>query len=154
MMTRRLRWCSSAVLLSVLIPGAHLLSAQKDDISRTRSFAESQHEIVVILVKKKEFAKAAEEANKIFQMKWPDGQEPLLLTELRNLSTYFADNGQPALAVRLLETNLEVFKARSSKASIWKEKGYLLEKMGKHDEALECFREAQRLEKVPNPLCA
>jgi tetratricopeptide (TPR) repeat protein len=124
------------------------LRAQNLDLNKTRSVAESQHEIVMILLEKKEFAKAQEEASKIFQMKWPQSQEPVLLRELLWFSDKFLDNGQPALAVRLLETNLNTFKENSSKAAIWKEKGYLLKEMGQDDKALDCFREAQRLEKI------
>lgn len=124
------------------------LPAQNLDLQKTESVAESQHEIVMILLGKKEFTRAQEEANKIFQMKWPQSREPVLLKELLWFSDKFLDNGQPALAVRLLETNLNTFKDNSSKAAIWKEKGYLLKRMGQDDKALDCFREAQRLEKI------
>jgi len=138
---------AGAVLGTTLFPTMPLLRAQTWDLNKTRSVAESQHEIVMILIRKKEFDKAAEEANKIFKMKWPDDQEPVLLKELKGLADQFHLNQQSALAVRLLETNISIFKTVKSKAAIWKEKGYLLEKMGQHDKALDCFREAQRLEK-------
>ena len=139
---------AGAVLGATLFPTMPLLRAQSGDLSKTRSVAESQHEIVMILIRKKEFDKAAEEANKIFQMKWPADWEPVLLKELRDFSGQFEKDRQYAVAVHLLETNLGMFKTTKSKAAIWKEKGYLLEKMGKHDEALDCFREALRLEKA------
>lgn len=133
------------ILASLTIPHS---PAQNSDIGKTRSLAASQHEIVVILIKKKEFDKAAEEANKIFQMKWPDDQQlvTVLLNELLDFAAEFDRNSQDALAVRLLETNLNTFKVPKDQAKIWQEKGFLLEKMGKHDEALACFREAMRLE--------
>jgi tetratricopeptide (TPR) repeat protein len=143
---------AGAVLGATLFPTMPLLRAQAWDLGKTRSVAESQHEIVMILIRKKEFDKAAEEANKIFQMKWPEDQEPVLSKELIGFADEFHKDKQSALAVHLLETNLSMFKTVKSKAAIWKEKGYLLEKMGKHDEALDCFREAQRLEKMgPHP---
>jgi tetratricopeptide (TPR) repeat protein len=132
-------------MLPLAIP---CLPAQNLDLKKTQSLAESQHEIVTLLIRKKEFAKAQEEANKIFQMKWLESQEPVLLKELLWFSDQFHHNGQPALSVRLLETNLNMFKGDSSKAAIWKEKGYLLKEMGQDDKALDCFREAQRLEKI------
>lgn len=139
---------AGAELVLLAITAIPFVQAQTWDLDKTRKIAESQHEIVVLLIKKKEFPKAAEEANKIFQMKWPDDQEPVLLKELCGLANEFRRHGQAALGVHLLETNLNAFKTLRSKAEIWKEKGYLLEGMGQHDPALDCFREAQRLEKL------
>jgi tetratricopeptide (TPR) repeat protein len=148
MTTRRMQFLASSLLAFALTP-ALILPARQDDLRKTRSVAEAQHEIVVILIGKKEFDKAAEEANKIFQLKWPEDQEPVLLKELLDFSKVFADKDQPSIAVRLLDSNLAFFKIAKHKAAIWKEKGYLLEKkLGKHDEALECFRQAQRLELI------
>lgn len=142
------RMLSSAFFAFMLPLAIPCLPAQNLNLKKIQSVAESQHEIVTLLLRKKEFAKAQEEANKIFQMKWPESQEPVLLKELLWFSDQFHHNGQPALSVRLLETNLNMFKDNSSKAAIWKEKGYLLKEMGQDDKALDCFREALRLEKI------
>lgn len=123
--------------------------APSQDLSRIRSVAEAQHEIVMLLILKKDFTKAAEEANKIFHMKWPDDQEPVLLKELLGFSDQFRHYGQPAIALQILESNEGIFKTSKSKAEIWKDKGYLLEAMGKHDKAIECFKKAVSLEKKP-----
>jgi tetratricopeptide (TPR) repeat protein len=116
-------------------------------LGKTRSLAESQHEIVLLLIKKKDFEQALVEANKIFDMKWPADQESTLLKELLLLSDKFLRAEQAAVGIRLLETNLKSFRIPASQASIWKEKGYLYKGMGDSDRALECFRQAQRLEK-------
>jgi tetratricopeptide (TPR) repeat protein len=121
-------------------------AAQTGELGRIRSIAGAQHEIVMILINKKEFAKAAQEANKIFQMKWPDDQEPVLLEELLRFSDQFRHNSQPALAIRLLDENMNYFRHCKSKVAIWKDKGYVLESMGQHDPAIGCFKEAIRLE--------
>jgi tetratricopeptide (TPR) repeat protein len=144
----------SAVLIwSVAASGCSMpaLAAQADtsssQLDKTRSQAESQHEIVLLLIKKKEFTQALAEANKIFEMKWPADQEPTLLKELLLLSDSFLQAHQAATGIRLLETNSKAFKSPASQATIWKEKGYLYKNMGENDKALECFRQAQRLEK-------
>ncbi len=121
--------------------------AQPQAQSSTSSFAETQHEIVLLLIKKKEFEKALEEACKIFQMQWPEEKEPELLKELRGFADQLLHNEQHAIAIRLLDKNLDHFKSNKSKASIWKEKGYLYKALGEDEMALDCFREAQRLEK-------
>jgi tetratricopeptide (TPR) repeat protein len=116
-------------------------------LAKYLSMAESQHEIVMILLKKKEFTQAAAEADKIFQMAWPPQEESRLLEELIGLSGQFLKYEQPALGLRLLEKNGPSFKALKSQVAVWKERGYLLKSMGQDDKALECFRKAQELEK-------
>jgi tetratricopeptide (TPR) repeat protein len=135
-----------ALLLLGMITGMLRHPAPAQDLNRIRRVAEAQHEIVMILINKKDFTKAAEEANKIFQMKWPNDQEPVLLKELLGFSDQFRHNGQPAIALQILESNLALFKSAKSQAEIWKDKGYLLEAMGKHDKAIECFKKAIDLE--------
>ncbi len=118
------------------------------ELGRVKSIAESQHEIVILLMDKKEFSNALTEANKIFQMNWPSDQEPILLKELLYLSDRFMHKEQTPLGLQLLETNQRVFRNPESQAAIWKEKGYLYKKMNQTDKALNCFREAQRLERA------
>lgn len=116
-------------------------------LSRIKSMAESQHEIVVLLLEKKQFNEAEAEAGKIFELKWPTDQEPLLLTELKKLAGLFLHQSQQLMAIRLLDDNIKSFKLDSSRAAIWKEKGYLYKSIKENDKALDCFREARRLEK-------
>ncbi len=120
--------------------------AGQADATAIRNKAATQHEIVMILLQKKEFDQAATEAGKIFEMNWPSTEEPRLLTEMQILSKKFQDDGQTALALRFLDTNTKCFKSKNSQIWIWKEKGYLYKKLGQNDKALDCFRNAQRLE--------
>ena len=142
----------AGTIFALAIPSAlPLLPAQNADLPKMRRIAEAEHDIVMILIKKREFAQAAEEANKIFQMNWPEDQEQMLKDELLRFTDLFRHNGQPAIAVQLLETNLRIFKAPKVRAEILKDKGYMLEAMGQHDKAIECFREAKELETVKDP---
>jgi len=119
----------------------------KQSLDRTRSLAEAQHEIVMLLLQKKEFTRATAEASKIFEMGWPEDQEPVLLRELLFFADQFLHHGEPALGIQLMETNAKSFKAVKSRVAIYKEKGYLYKELNQNDKALDCFREAQRLEK-------
>ncbi len=148
---------SAAVCLSALlailsaVPAAGRQSGSKPpDLGKVKSIAESQHEIVILLLDKNDFANALAEANKIFAMGWPEDQEPILLKELLYLSDKFMHKEQVSLGVQLLDTNQRMFKKASSQAAIWKEKGYLYKKMNQTDRALDCFREAQRLDRSNN----
>jgi tetratricopeptide (TPR) repeat protein len=115
-------------------------------LDRTKSIAGTQHEIVVLLIKQKEFQQAAAEANKIFEMKWPEDQEPLLLKELLFISGQFLRGGQAPLGLQVIDRNSRFFKKVPSQIEILKEKGYLYKNMNQNDKALDCFRKAQELE--------
>ncbi len=144
--------CLIAFLSAVLAPFNNIAIANSQaeskppDLGKVKSIAESQHEIVILLLEKKEFDSALTEANKIFQMSWPSDQEPILLKELLYLSDRFMHKDKTVLGLRLLETNQRMFKRKESQAAIWKEKGYLYKRINQTDKALDCFREAQRLE--------
>jgi tetratricopeptide (TPR) repeat protein len=116
-------------------------------LQKNRSMAEAHHEIAVLLIQKKEFDKAVEEAAKIFSMSWPDDQEPVLLKDLLYFADEFLHSGQPALGISLLERSGGGFKSAASRIAIYKEKGYLYKELNQRDKALDCFREAQRLER-------
>jgi len=119
------------------------------ELAKIKSLAASQHEIVMILLAKKEYAKASAEAAKIFEMKWPADQEPILLKELLFFTDQFLHKDQTVLGLQLIESSTKAFKTPASLVSIWKEKGYLYKGVNQMDKALDCFREAQRLEKSP-----
>jgi len=151
---------ASAVAFVFIFFGAHNLGvgsynfgtdrptqSEDESLKKMRSIAETQHEVVMLLLRKKEFSKAAEEASKIFNLEWPVEEEPVLLKELRLLSDQFRHEDQAALGIQLLENNMKAFKTNPSRAEIWKEKGYLYKTLNQTDKALECFREAQKLEK-------
>jgi tetratricopeptide (TPR) repeat protein len=143
----------ASALLFLLISGlAPLLSSvgpqsySKESLSQTKSRAETQHEIVMLLLEKKEYEKAGIEANKIFDMAWPESQEPLLLKELLILSDQFLRQGQALIGLHLIEKNSRRFKNNSSQIEILKSEGYLYKSLRQNDRALECFRKAQELE--------
>jgi tetratricopeptide (TPR) repeat protein len=147
----------TGISLSLLIQGAAVgaVSAVQPQgkadakLGKIRSMAETQHEIVMILMRKKEFSKAMAEANKIFEMGWPADQEPLLVKELLGLSGQFMRYQQPEIALELLEHNVKVFEDSKSQVAIYKEMGYAAKEMGRDDEALEYFKKAHQLEKSP-----
>ncbi len=127
------------------------LPAQESDFNRTRKIAEAQHDIVMMLIRKKEFTRAAEEADKIFDMKWPENQETTLRKCLLNYSDLFRHDEHPEIALRLLDKHIGMFKSNKNRADILMDKAYLLEGMGRHDEALQCFREAKQFLEMKDP---
>lgn len=144
---------AAASLLAILFMGAFripsLCAIQTDgfaSLQKTKRMAEAQHEIVVLLIKKRQYEEAAAEANKIFELKWTEDQEPLLVREMRNLTDQFLASGRASLGLQLVERNFGRFKRPSSRAALLKEMGYLHKKMNQPDKALDCFKKALNLE--------
>lgn len=135
-------------LLAGMIPIRPLPASQSGDpaLEKMKRMAEMQQEIVLLLIKKKDYAKAVVEADKIFEMKWPEDQEPLLVKSLLYLSDQFLNQGQATLGLQLVEKNSRSFKKTGSQAAVLKEKGYLYKSLGQVYKAIECFRQAQNLE--------
>ncbi len=137
------------ILLTTLISIVSVSADQEGtsaSLGKTKSMAEAQHEIVVLLIQKKEYEKAAAEANKIFEMRWPEDQEPLLVKEMRTLTDQFLRSGQASVGLRLIERNFGRFKTSSSQAALLKEMGYLHKHLNQNDKALDCFKKALDLE--------
>jgi len=118
---------------------------------KRRSIAESQHEIVLLHIERKEYRQAVDEAGKIFQMDWPADKEPTLLKSIMIYADRLIREKQEALALEMLDANFKVFRTNDSKIAILKEQGYLHRQLNRSSRALECFREAQRLEKQTAP---
>jgi tetratricopeptide (TPR) repeat protein len=139
-----------SMLLAGVMPLVPAFAHQADSpmaLGKTKSMAETQHEIVMLLIKKKEYERAETEANKIFDMKWPEDQEPLLLKELLILSDQFLQCGQAKLGLYLINNNSKCFRQVPSRVKILKEMGYLYKSLGQNDKALDCFQKARNLEK-------
>jgi tetratricopeptide (TPR) repeat protein len=128
-----------------------LCQAQESDLATIRKIAESQHDIVMILIKKQEYTKAADEADKIFALKWPATQEDVLRKCLLGYSDVFRHDQHPEIALRLLDKHMNLFKSNKNRSDILMDKAYVLEGMNRHDEALECYREAQQLLEIKDP---
>jgi tetratricopeptide (TPR) repeat protein len=138
-----------SVLLVEMIPDVFLFANQANaplSLEKAKSMAEAQHEIVVLLIQKREFEKALSEANKIFDLNWPDDQEPLLVKELRNLADQFLRFSQTPLGLKLIERNFSHFKNPSSQAALQKEMGYLYKSLNQIDKSIDCFKKARDLE--------
>jgi tetratricopeptide (TPR) repeat protein len=147
---RRTTAAALALLLAAcMMPVIQVFGSQLNSqaaLVRTKSMAETQHEIVMLLMKKKEYEQAAIEAHKIFEMHWPADQEPLLLKELLLISGKFLSQGQAPLGLQFIDSNSKCFKTTPSRIAILKERGYLYKTMNESDKAIDCFRKARDLE--------
>ncbi len=134
-----------ALLILSLSLQANLVDSQGWE--RSRSVAEAQHEIVMLLIKGKAFDKVLPASQEIFSLRFPYNQEHLFVTEGRIISSALFDQQQYELAQALLDQALEAVNSNSSKALLYKEKAYLCKQEGKTDEAMGFFEKAIELEK-------
>jgi hypothetical protein len=137
-----------ASLLFLLSAGLTPLLALQSEapIEKLKSIAASKHEIVMLLIKKKDYSQALNIACEIFDLKWPESQESLLLRELIGLSDAFSSHGQAAASLQLIEKNSKSFRQTSSQIAILKEQGFLYKSLKQDDKALKYFNRAQELE--------
>jgi len=134
-----------ALLILSLSLQANLVDSQGWE--RSRSVAESQHEIVMLLIRGKAFDKVLRASQEIFSLRFPYNQEHLFVTEGQILSGALYDHQQYELAQALLDQALRAVNSNNSKALLYKEKAYLCKQEGKTDEAMELFEKAVELEK-------
>ena len=134
-----------ALLILLLGPQTNIVDSQGWE--RTRSIAEAQHEIVMLLIKGEEFNKVLNASQEIFSLSFPYAQEPLFVTEGRILAAALSDLQQYELAQALLDQALDDVNSNRSQALLYKEKAYLCTKNGKDEEAMKFFEKALELEK-------
>ena len=136
---------SQLVLLILLLgPQTAAFSQNWDQI---RSTAERQHEMVMLLIRNRDFGRVLEASRQIFSLGFPPSQEHLLVQEGRILSEALARNQQFQLAEALLDQALRAVRSNPSKIDLFKEKAYLYTRQGRDEEAMVFFERAMELEK-------
>lgn len=144
-----LLWTDLFALL-LLLPPAGGASAQSESWEQTRSIAESQYEIIKLLIQNQEFDKVLPTCRKLFSLKFPREQLQLVVESARKLVDSLIHQQQYQLAHQLID---EAFKPVDSsnkmKAALCKEKAYLFSKEGKSKEALKLWEKAIQLESNP-----
>jgi len=121
----------------------------KDDWEKTRSIAEAQHEIVMLLIKNKQYDKVLPASKKILSLKFPPDREHLLVDHARIACAALSDQGNYTLAHQILDEALKAVHNKKSKATLYKEKALLCSKNGQDGEAMKFLEEAVRLEEAP-----
>lgn len=121
------------------------------DWEEVRHIAETQHEILLLLIEKKDFEKIPKVAGEIFRLPFPADQEHLVVKEVEILTDALLHHNQVALAHRILDDALKCVKTNRSRAQLHREKAYLFKKEGKADEAMAEFEQSVKLEKEEHP---
>lgn len=129
-----------------------LLSVQTHPDARakwehTRRVAETQHEIIMMLIKNRKFGEVLPECKKIFSLDFPLDHEHLLVEEAQILTDSLVHLKETDLAHQVLDEALKAVHSNKSRAAIYKEKAFVYSKQGRDKEAMELFEKALKLEK-------
>lgn len=138
--------CRRISLILLILPTFSLLLAQ-EQWEKTRSIAQSHHEIIMLLIEKQEFDKVPGAAKELFALDFPEAQQPLLVEEARLLTDALLHHNQTAIAHQVLDMAIAASKTNSAKAQLFKEKAYVFKKEGQTDEAMKAFQRSVDLEK-------
>lgn len=130
------------VLSAFILPSA---TVQKD-WERIRGTAESQHEIILLLIDDGQFDKALQQASDLCRLPMPEVEEHRLVDSIKIISDAFHHNKKSDLALRLLDEALKVVRQNEHKAQLYREKAYIFQDNGLKKDAMEAFRKAMELE--------
>ena len=128
-------------LISVLLTPVFALQdfdAQKLLIART------QHDIIQLLLKERNFDAVFPELDKIFGLRLPAEHEDKVVREVRIIADAFYQNQRADLSIRVLERGTLGVAHPKSKAELCQEMGYVYRLQGNDMKAMECFRKAQQ----------
>ncbi len=133
-------------ILAVLLLGGSLILVEESEWDQTRRIAEAQHEVILLLIKNKAFDKVMDGCKKIFSLSFPRDREHLLVKSVTVFADSLVRQEQLRLARQVLDAALRVVRFKPSKATLYKEKGYISKVEGKDQEALAFFEEAIKLD--------
>jgi tetratricopeptide (TPR) repeat protein len=107
--------------------------------------ASSQHNIIAILLKEKNFDAVLPEYDKILSLRLPAQYDENVIKETLWISEAFWKGQRGDLSLRLLERGIQGMDQPKSKAALYQEMGYVYRLQGNDLKAMECFRRAQGL---------
>ncbi len=131
--------------LAIVFTGTTLYVTAQDNWEEIRPIAEAQHEIVLLLIERKEFDKVPGAAREIFNLGFPEDQEHRLVKEAEILTNALLHHNQIRVAHQVLDDALSCVKTRGARAKLHREKAYVYKKEGKTDEAMREFEKAVAL---------
>ena len=134
-------------VLLILLLSPQTTPTNPQNWEQIRGTAERQHEIVMLLIRRRNFDRVLQASKEIFSLDFPPSQESLFVEEGRILAEALILHQQYELAQSLLDQALQAVRSNQSKAALYKEKAYLCTKLDKDDEAMEFFEKAMELER-------
>jgi tetratricopeptide (TPR) repeat protein len=124
--------------------------ASDSDVKQMLSIAETQHEIVKVLIAQGRFDRVLPEMKKIFDLKLPDKYEGAVAQSAGLIANLLAEKQQFALSYEILEEAQRRVRQKENKASLLKIQAYVYKIEGNLEKALQALERAVELEKQRN----
>ncbi len=127
-------------MMTVFTLGQQPASTPDAQTLKMLSIAESQHEIVQLLIQKGEYEKALDEYRAILDLKLPAAYDEAVFKEIVIVARKFYDANQKELAYQALDLGFDRLKSADLKAKILSVKAGLLKKDGRIERAIETYK--------------
>jgi tetratricopeptide (TPR) repeat protein len=127
---------ATAAILGQSAPGPSV----DDATLRLLSIAESQHEIIQLLIQKGDFKRAMQEFRVIMDLRLPLRFEEALMKETVIVARKLYDRGQKEMAYQVLEIGFRQLQVTENKARVLNVKAGMLKNDGRLEEAIETYR--------------
>ena len=111
-----------------------------------KSIAQSQHEVLALLIDKGEYGKVPGGLQKILDLNFTGKYEQSVVDEILILSDLLTKKSQLNVALKLVEMGQAGLKEKESHARLYKEQGFLYKLLGQPEKALEMFEKGRALE--------
>lgn len=137
----------------VLLPGICLLFSLVEPpqtSKKTLSIAESEHEIVMLLIKRESYDEVLEECAKLFSIDLPPEEQNRFLISARTISMELRRKNQSEMALQVVDVAIQAVESREVLAGLYKEKAFIYKVMGREKEAMDLFKKAIELERPAN----
>ena len=117
------------------------------DWESLRGIAEAEHEILMMIIEKKEWAAVPAKARELFSLSFPADREYMKVEAAREYVDKLIHANQMKLAHSVLDAALAGLALPKHQADILREKGFVCEKEGLEDEARQLFEQSVALER-------
>jgi len=109
------------------------------------SIAETQHEIIQLLIQKGEYDKAITELQVILDLNLPVAFEEAIFKEIVIVTKKLYESGQKEHAYEVLELGFNSLKTMDFRARVLNVKAGLLKRDGRLDEAIQTYKQEVEL---------
>jgi len=125
-------------------------SSQEEETVKKLQIASVQHELVLLLVEKKNFDRVQAEWKKVLDLKLDGKYEGAIAQSLLTIGYKLSEAKQFALAQKILDESLPAVEfSNKDRADIFRFKAYLFKEAGDLDAAIGALRQASELAAKP-----
>lgn len=124
--------------------------ASEADLKQMLSIAETQHEIVKVLIAQGRLDRVLPEMKKIYDLRLPDKYEGAVAQSAGLIANLLAESKQYALGHEVLEEAQKRVRQNENKVSLLKIQAYVFKSEGNLEKALQALERAVELERQRN----